>query len=197
MKVYHKKHLDGGGRKFMEKFEDFIRTRGLKADRLMECFAGCAFIGFHLLEKGICSRLSLLDINKEGCRMCSKTVKANGLEGVKIYNSDCLDSLPATEKYDIIVSNPPNVPFHRTSNKMGEDPGFEMHRRFYEKAGKHLKEGGHTLFLENAFFTYPISFYQMITENGLDFVEAAPLKFNRRMKYDFYFVLSAKRRTGT
>lgn len=162
----------------------------------MEFCSGCAFIGFHLLEKGVCSRLSLLDINKESCQMCEKTVKANGLKGVKIYNSDGLDSLPATEKYDIIISNPPNVPFHRKGDLTGEDPGFEMHRRFYEKAGKHLKKGGHTLFLENAFFTYPVSFYQMITENGLDFIEASPLQFDRKMKHDFYFVLSAKRRNG-
>jgi len=146
-------HLDGDGRAMAESFVDMIRTR--YADRLpfdccYEWCAGPGFIGFALLATKICNRLVLADINPEAVNLVQSTISKNQLEDVaKVYLSDNLDSVPTHEKFDLVVSNPPNYycinPLHSSysffkGDLRPNDPEWSIHKGFYSNIRKFLKE---------------------------------------------------------
>lgn len=153
--VYDRPELDGGG--WMHG-QDFIR--GLldlgfsRVDRICEFCAGPGYIGFSLLANGFCRELTLVDINPEAIAIEQKTVRENRLEKVvRIYQSDCLDQVPSSEQWDLVVSNPPQylpVEHHDPKNIRAFDPGWKIHERFYSTVKNFMKPGGHTVIEECA-----------------------------------------------
>lgn len=107
--VEYKSELDGGGMAFGQDFIPFLRSRGMpKQPRLFEWCAGPAFIGFSMLGHGLCETLCLADINPAAVNRCRNTVKLNHLEDrVSVYHSNNLRSIPASERWNLVVSNGP------------------------------------------------------------------------------------------
>lgn len=172
--VYYKKHLDGGGRTFGQDFIPEVRRRFGKVGRVHEFCCGPAFIGFSLLAHGLCDSLCLSDINPKAIEMCRLTVKENRLEGVvDCYVSDCLKGIPKTEKWDLVVSNPPH--FDGTEEDYvreirAYDPKWRIHKEFYENIGGFLNEGGSVYFCENCEQSNTAIFREMAEKAGLEFV---------------------------
>src|SRR5690349_9794644 len=108
--VYYKRFLDGGGTGFGQDFLRLFRSRRMPTQaRVFEWCAGPGFIGFSLLGFGLCDTLCLADINSDAVRACERTVAYNRLEErVSIYHSDNLDNIPASERWDLVVGNPPH-----------------------------------------------------------------------------------------
>ncbi len=185
--------LDGGGMGFGQEFVDVVREKTGRAGHVFEFCSGPGFIGFSLLANGLCDRLTLADINPEACEACRHTVDKNGLnDRVSVYLSDCLDGIPAREKWDLIVSNPPHwASLEDAGREEGRadagcikkfDIGLEIHNRFYKDIKKHLKPGGSILMQENGRATRAEDFTKMITDNGLEVREvfrAKPPSFLR------------------
>ncbi|MBK7860621.1 MAG: class I SAM-dependent methyltransferase [Archangiaceae bacterium] len=167
--------LDGGGMTFGQQYLDVIRQKLGRVGHAFEYCAGPGFIGFSLLAHGLCERLTLADINPEAVRAARDTVARNGLQDrVAVYESDCLDQIPATEKWDLVVSNPPHFDGDQQEYKDAIrliDPGWEIHKRFYRDVKKFLKPGASIIFQENAHATRSEDFEQMIRENGLSLVD--------------------------
>ncbi len=81
------------------------------ADGVCELCSGPGFIGFSLLAHGLRDSLVLTDINPAAVAAAQETVRRNRLEGrVSVYLSDGLDGVPADERWDLVVSNPPHFP---------------------------------------------------------------------------------------
>ncbi|MFH1753856.1 MAG: class I SAM-dependent methyltransferase [Candidatus Omnitrophota bacterium] len=181
--------LDGGGMGFGQEFVQVVKEKLGRVGHLFEFCAGPGFIGFSLLANGLCDRLTLADINPEACKVCEETVKKNGLQDkVSVYLSDCLDSIPQDEKWDLVVSNPPHwvTPddakreegMADTKDIKKFDLGLEIHKRFYRNIHKHLKPGGSILLQENGRATKPEDFTELLRENNLavkDIFKAKPL----------------------
>jgi tRNA1(Val) A37 N6-methylase TrmN6 len=75
-----------------------------RQSRVFEWCAGPGFIGFALLGYGFCDTLCLADV-----KACRLTVTQNGLaERVTVYHSDNLDGIPPSERWDLVVGNPPH-----------------------------------------------------------------------------------------
>jgi hypothetical protein len=165
--VYDRPELDGGG--WMHG-QDYIR--GLldlgfqQVERICEFCAGPAYIGFSLLANGFCRELTLVDINPAAIAVQQKTVRENHLEKVvKIYQSDCLDQVPRSEQWDIVVSNPPQylpVEHHDPKNIRAFDPGWTIHQRFYASVKNFMKPGGHTVIEECAVPLAPGRVYKAV-----------------------------------
>ena len=110
VRVSYKSHLDGGGSTFGQDFIPLLRRRGMPTvQRAFEWCAGPGFIGFSLLAHGLTDTLCLADVNPEAVAACRRTVARNGLEAkVAVHRSDNLRDIPASEQWDLVVSNPPH-----------------------------------------------------------------------------------------
>jgi methylase of polypeptide subunit release factors len=201
-------YLEGGGRNFGQEFIRVVKEKFGKVEHVFEYCAGPGFIGFSLLAHGLCEKLTLADVNPDAVACCRQTIEENHLKDkVAVYQSDCLDQIPATEKWDLIVSNPPHWPSDEEKyreNIRNFDPHLTVHKKFYRDIHKFLKSDGSVLFQECEPATTVKDFQPMIEESGLrimDVFKAEPLtfwqcviKFKKIHKYTkpsaFYFIWS-------
>ena len=175
LKVFYAADLEGGGRTFGQEFLQVVPEKIGPVEHIFEFCAGPAFIGFSLLAHGCCQRLTLADINPAAVALCRETIRENGLEDrVSCYVSDGLESIPASEKWDLVVSNPPH--WKEYDQVHGRDIrrfdiGLEIHQRFYRDIRPHLKPAAKILFQENGRATTAEDFAAMIAANGLRVVD--------------------------
>lgn len=173
IKVFFTLSLDGGGRTFGQDYLTVVPHLFGKVDTICEFASGPGFIGFSLLAQGLCNKLCLVDINPKAIKACKETIRANHLEdSVTAYVSDSLDQVPAKEKWDLVVSNPPHFGGSFTGRDQDIlliDPKWIIHRKFYQKVRNHLQHSGSVLFIENSHGSSADTFKKMIKEGGLTF----------------------------
>ena len=160
MRVSYKQHLDGGGSTFGQDFVPLLRDRGMpKVARAFEWCAGPGFIGFSLLAQGLCETLCLADVNPEAVAACRRSVARNRLEAkVAVYLSDNLEDIPASEQWDLVVSNPPHFIDSGIGHLRYHDPDWRVHRGFFGTVARHLKPGGVVVLQENNAGSTPDTF---------------------------------------
>lgn len=176
IQVAYLDHLQGGGLGFGQQYIPVVRERIGRVGHVFEFCAGPGFIGFSLLAHNLCERLTLADVNPEAIAVCRETIRRNKLEArVSTYVSDGLDSIPDTEKWDLVVGNPPHYfcasKEEYATNIMGLDPNFEIHRRFYRNVRKFLTPSGSVLLQENGNGSTKSDFESMIAEGGLEIAD--------------------------
>ncbi len=182
--VYYLEELDGGGKdRLNDAFTLTVKELIGKVDTVCEFCSGPGFIGFSLLAHGLCGKLVLVDVNPKAIDAVNITINKNRLKKkVVAYLSDALEGVPKNQKWDLAVSNPPHLDGKRTGRK-GEvllnDPGWQIHKRFYAKVSKHLTEEGSVLFIENGLWSKPKTFKDMIKKNGLTFQKSFPVRFSK------------------
>jgi len=176
--------LDGGGDDFGQEFIRVVKEKTGKVDHIFEFCAGPGFIGFSLLAHGLCNKLTLADINPEAVKACEDTIRRNNLsDRVKVYLSDCLDSIPKTEKWDLVVSNPPmaDSTYEKYLTFIRKyDPDFIIHKKFYKNIHAFLKPGGSAMLQEDERHTKKEVYLPMIKESNLEVIEvfkARPLSW--------------------
>lgn len=143
-KVEFTKDLDGGGRVLAPVFAQYLKD--IRVDKCFEWCCGPGWIGLWLLELGICKELVSADINRKAVYHLNKTIKRNGYNA-KVYHSDNLKSVPK-QKFDIVVSNPPNYVNIQKSHPLGHmredlrpsDIDWRIHKDFYKDVGRYLKQ---------------------------------------------------------
>ncbi|HEY4484402.1 MAG TPA: class I SAM-dependent methyltransferase [Candidatus Paceibacterota bacterium] len=181
IEVAYKKSLHGGGMRFGQQYVSVVKEKFGHVGHIFEFCAGPGFIGFSLLANNLCDKLTLADVNPEAVEACNKTIKKNNLEKtVTAHLSDCLDNVPETEKWDLVVGNPPHV-FCATEDEYKKDiilfdPNFNIHRKFYQDIHKFLKPDGSILLQEHSESTNINDFKEMIEKNGLRVVEVFSFK---------------------
>lgn len=176
--VYDKSNLNGEGPTIGQDYLRALLELGLKrCERIFEFCAGPGYIGYSLLANGFCDKLTLADINPEAVAVARKTAHASRIEHlVNIYQSDCLDQIPAQERWDLVVSNPPYfIPRGpEDTNIKAYDPGWSIHRRFYNKVKQFMKPGGLVVMMENSKGSEADIFKPMIEAGGGKFVTWRP-----------------------
>jgi len=146
--VVYKPRLNGFGTIEALWYVDFIRRRFDRTfKKVFEWCAGPGFIGFALLDAGLCENLCLADINEDAVDCIKRTIAKNPhLAGrVSYYLSDNLKQIPRSEKFDLVVGNPPyayKLNQDASSGWAGDlrphDFGWEIHREFYATIKEHL-----------------------------------------------------------
>jgi 16S rRNA G1207 methylase RsmC len=165
--------------------------------RIFEWCAGPGFIGFALLGHGFCDTLGLADINPEAVEACRRTVAQNGLaQRVAIYRSDNLDGIPMSERWDLVVGNPPHFSDRSTGELRFFDERWSLHRDFFADVGKFLKPGGMIVVVENNHGSTAETFRSMIDEAGLCTVFVRNCE-GRRTPYDRMYYIGIARRGDT
>lgn len=198
VRVHYMKHLDGGGSDFGQQYVPYLKSRRMpRQARVYEWCSGPAFIGFSLLGHGLAETLCLADVNPEAVAVCRRTVADNGLtDRVAVYHSDNLKSIPATEQWDLVVSNPPHFVDDLIGDLKGHDPDWSLHRAFYAGVGKHLKPDGVICLQENNRGSTAETFRAMIEQAGLRIIfvdHCAP----QRTAHDAFYYLGVMRAGDT
>lgn len=152
VKVFYRPELDGAGSRVAPSFIEFVsrRTKSAYSSALEWC-AGPGFIGFALLREGLCQRLCLIDINPNAIDCIRRTIRENGLERqVTTHMGDNLEALADSDRFDLVVANPPNFcainPSHPDYHLYKEDlrpndPDWRLHRGFYSGIRRFLSPG--------------------------------------------------------
>jgi 16S rRNA G1207 methylase RsmC len=174
IRVHYKKHLDGGGTSFGQNFIPFLHQRGMpKQQRVFEWCAGPAFIGFSMLAYGLCETLCLADINKLAVRACEKTIRDNGLSTrVSVYHSNNLLNIASSERWDLVVSNPPHFLDAAEGDIRSLDVDWHIHRGFFATVNRFLKPNGVIVLQENNRGSTPQTFDRMLAAEGFSIVFA-------------------------
>lgn len=174
--------LEGGGASFGQDYIPVVEQLFGRVGRVFELCAGPGCIGFSLLAHGLCDTLVLSDINPLAVEVARETVRRNGLEDrVTVHQSDGLSDIPAEERCDLFVANPPffpeeRVPFLRDSAASPElrlramDPGLQLHKSLYRDMARYLSPGGSTLMQGCSLACTPETFAPMIDASGLQHV---------------------------
>ncbi len=190
IRVHYKRHLDGGGTGFGQDFIPFLRGRGMpKQARAFEWCAGPAFIGFSMLGHGLCETLCLADINPQAVAACRRTIEDNALGArVSLYQSNGLNDIPPSERWDLVVSNPPHFVDAYAGELRTHDPGWSIHRDFFSKIGAFLKPNGVVVLQENNAGSTAETFRDMIEQAGLSIVFVDGCIPQRTPDHRFYYI---------
>ncbi|OGM96141.1 MAG: hypothetical protein A3B86_02680 [Candidatus Yanofskybacteria bacterium RIFCSPHIGHO2_02_FULL_38_22b] len=189
IEVVYKENLHGGGIRFGQQFIPVVKEKFGHIDHVFEFCSGPGFIGFSLLANNLCDKLTVADINPEAIKVLNETISKNGLESkVAAYLSDCLDAIPETEKWDLVVGNPPHVLAKNEEEYKKDitlyDPQFNIHKKFYRDIRKFLKPTGSILLQEHTESTSVDDFKGMIEQNGLKIIDVfaynSPVIFNSK-----------------
>jgi methylase of polypeptide subunit release factors len=137
--------LDGCGPILAPIFEKALS--GKKFNTAFEWCAGPAWIGMWLLENNICKSLVTGDINEKTINFVNKSSKKHNYN-VRTYHSDNLKNIPKQEKFDLVVSNPPNYCNIQQSHTYGymrndlrpSDIDWKIHKDFYKNIGEYLND---------------------------------------------------------
>ena len=157
--------------------------------RAFEWCAGPGFIGFSLLGHSLCQSLCLADINPEAVEACRRTVKDNSLsERVTIYHSDNLATVPATERWNLVVGNPPHFIDDFLGELLAHDPDWNIHRTFFATIEPYLAPGGVVVIQENNRGSTAETFRPMIENAGLSIVFMHGCSSQRTVNDRFYFI---------
>lgn len=194
-RVHFKKHLDGGGNTFGQDFIPFLDLRRMpRQQRVFEWCAGPGFIGFSLLAHGLAETLCLADVNREAVEACRRTIAESGLaDRVSVYQSDNLRDIPRSERWDLVVSNPPHFADDWIGDLRSHDAQWHLHREFFADIGNFLKPGGVVVLQENNRGSTAETFRPMVEASNLVMTFAAECRA-QRTSYDRLYYIGVMRR---
>jgi methylase of polypeptide subunit release factors len=184
--------IDGGGARFGQDYLALLPDHIGKAERALEWCAGPGFIGFSLLAAGLCTRLTLIDVNPVATAACRETIRINELaDRVQVYDSDCMESVAPDDRFDLVVANPPHCSDTTPSpgghtQLIYNDIGWQTHRRFYQQISPHLSEDSRIILQEDAGLSSAEDFRAMIEDAGLQLLGALPCVW----AHEYYYVES-------
>lgn len=195
LKIAYRHELDGGGADFGQEFITFFKSRGLpKQRRIFEWCAGPGFIGFSMLGNGLCETLCLADINPAAVTACQATIRTNHLaDRATVYLSDNLKSIPAHEKWSLVVSNPPHFVDAYIGDIRAHDPDWRVHREFLTTVSSHLTKDAVIVLQENNRGSTVETFRPMIEASGFEIVSTANDRPQLTEESSFYFICLTRR----
>jgi methylase of polypeptide subunit release factors len=149
--------MDGGGTWFGLDYITVIQQQypGRLFTKCYEWCSGPGFIGFNLLDHGLCTNLCLSDIYDPAVQRIHQTI-ANPLNNcqnrVTAYTAESVSLLPKYEQFDLVVANPPHFlecPGNDNIQRIKVDVNWQAHRDFFVNIKQHLLPDGVILLQEN------------------------------------------------
>lgn len=150
LEVHYAATLDGYGTTLALPFLEAVRA--VAERRYRRCFEWCSgpgFLAITLWRAGLADELVLADKNPAVRPWVEKTRRANDLP-LTYYESDNFEAIPQTERFDLVIANPPNYcrlnPEHPAylglrDDPRPNDPGWAIHDAFYARVADYLEPG--------------------------------------------------------
>jgi hypothetical protein len=175
---------DGGGITYGQEYIELVKQR-YSDRRFSRCYEWCSgpgFIGYGLLDHGLCDTLCLTDIY-DPALLCAEETRnyAPNLcqDQVDIYLLKDLALLPDHEQFDLVVSNPPHADgfdvedqWFANNNRLTSDINWEAHRNFFVNIKNHLAPDGIILLQENHAGSTVETFRPWIENAGLKITDS-------------------------
>jgi UDPglucose 6-dehydrogenase len=182
--------IDGGG---VECSQDMIATikhinQGKVYKSAFEWCAGMGAIGFDILGHNLAEKMFFQDYLPVAEQNIIHNAESLGWQDkVKCHTSSVVSALPDTEKFDLVVANPPhiadffeflnnsriqsstNVDGFLSSARMCVDHKYSSHREFFTNIRKRVTDDADILLIEN---NDNNTFKQWAYENGLKHIES-------------------------
>ena len=154
LRVFYHSWMDGGGTWFGQEYVDIIRERysGRVFERCYEWCSGPGYIGFNILDHGLCGSLCVSDVYQPAIQAIHETIKNNKLHNVSAYATGTISQLPENEKFDLVVANPPHFlscPGDENYQRIAVDQNWAAHQEFFANIRQHLLPNGVILLQEN------------------------------------------------
>lgn len=171
--VYDDPYMNGGGTWFGQEYKNVIVSRyARKFQRCLEWCSGPGYIGFDLLDYGICSNLALIDSYEPAINNVAFSVRDNQLENkVNYFLGNTIDCIDKKLKFDLVVGNPPHynkvIRENNNDDRLDCDPNWDSHKNFFKSIGSYLTDDGVILLQENWLGTNPDTFKEMIEQTDL------------------------------
>lgn len=196
--VFDRREQHKGGLAIGRDFPRALNELGVgRCRRLFECCSGPGYIGYSLLANGWCESLALSDVDADSIATARRTAAYNGLEDrVTCYASDVLEDIPASERWDVVIANPPAFDRHPERQlgpgdwDRGYDTDWNVRRRFYASIKPHMSPGGVVVVSENVRGSDPAVFEEMIRAGGGEPRAVHPGTDIRGNPNDIYYQLS-------
>lgn len=199
VEIRYTQDLDGGGSKLWQNYVIFVREYIGPVRSVLEWCAGPGFFGFSLLAHHLCQSVHFTDINPYAIKACCTTAQRNHLEDkVSFSVSDCLEDIPASESFDLVVGNPPHSGTAKLYPDWGSpliyrDENWAIHRKFYANVHRFLNPGAHVILLENSELSSRETFREMIEQGGLKLMGVYPCPVKLEPCAETYLLWSQKR----
>jgi methylase of polypeptide subunit release factors len=168
--------MDGGGTSIGLDFVNILDTYypDQKFNRCLEWCSGPGFIGFNLLLNNYCHELCLVDNFKPALDCALHSISGLDLP-VTTYCIDQIANLPASEVFDLIVSNPPHFSFEvyqqevvkKNIKRIYYDLDWEIHYEFFRNIKKNLSTDGIILLQESTWGCNHNTFNDILNEVDL------------------------------
>jgi hypothetical protein len=147
LRVHGEGRLDGGGASHAPLFVNYLKHRfpGRRFEHAFEWCCGLGYLGFALLEAGLCEKLFLADINPDAIAWVERTVAENGLgDKVTFCVSNNFAAIGADQRFDLVIGNPPWCYSKKDlyNERIANDPGWRIHQGFYASVRDHLSPDG-------------------------------------------------------
>jgi SAM-dependent methyltransferase len=168
IRVNYRDHLDRGAHVRHGIPAAISRSRHAASTARIRMVCGARFHRLRFARIRFLRHLCLADINPEAVEACRLTVAQNGLTNrVSIYHSDNLDGISSSERWDLVVGNPPHFSDISPGELRFHDEGWKLHQRFFAAIDRFLKPGGIIVLLENNDGSTAETFRSMIEAAGL------------------------------
>lgn len=133
---------------------EIIKKEGLKDILDIGTGSGCIACTIAKQTDAVCLGV---DISSDALRIALDNVTKLGINNRAVFRkSDLFEKIRPEEKFDMIISNPPYIPYgtelspevlHEPSTALfAEENGLGIYRKIIEKAPEYLKEGGYLMF---------------------------------------------------
>lgn len=178
-RVYYEPGMDGGGSWFGQEYTEILSSRypNRVFGNCLEWCAGPAFIGYNILDHGLCQHLTLIEIHSATVEQAIKTKMDsynNCADRVTIYNSGTVADIPNYTQFDLVVGNPPHFPHASVDadvSRIESDPEWLIHRDFFSNIKTRLLENGVILLQENMIGSTAKTFEHYVNQAGLKITE--------------------------
>lgn len=152
--------------------KNYVSELELNGCKALDMGTGTGVIAVEMAEKG--AEVTASDINPEAVDFTGNKVSENNLD-IELKQSDLFESI--SEKFDIIVFNPPYLPgvsgIGDEEIWRGGEKGVEITEEFLEASDEYLKEDGYCLVVLSSLSEIE----EIIDRFALDIVEERNLWF--------------------
>jgi hypothetical protein len=201
IKIQFPTHLDGGGTMMVDDLITAIKLSGKHVyERGCEWCAGYGVLGYEVLGLGLAKHMVFTDYYPAVITNCLETANNNHLSKyVTGHISSTIGGIPNTEKWDLVVSNPPHVAdrdyfistmpeesqYLDNTCRLTVDQNFAIHREFFRNIKEKLTSDADIFLIEASNHNF---FVEWADEGGLRLVDKFPVSFLPH-GYIFHFKL--------